>query len=103
MSGMMTDILRKSLELFRLIPRSDLLARVTPTHPTPDQIVPGEMTIVRDGVARVVPNERGAYTTPSVVAFTNEGGTLTGEAAQALVQAADAIETVLTEEGEEVN
>ena len=46
----MIDILRKSLELFRLIPRSDLLARVTPTHPTPDQIVPGEMTIVRDGV-----------------------------------------------------
>ena len=46
----MIDILRKSLELFRLIPRSDLLARVTTTHPTPDQIVPGEMTIVRDGV-----------------------------------------------------
>ena len=39
------------------------------------------VAIVRDGVARVVPNERGAYTTPSVVAFTNEGGTLTGEAA----------------------
>lgn len=50
MSGMMIDFLRKSLELFRIIPRSDLIARITPTHPKPDQIVLGEMTIVRDGV-----------------------------------------------------
>ena len=47
---MMIDTLRKSLELFRLIPRSDLITRITPIHPSQDQIVPGEMTIVRDGV-----------------------------------------------------
>ena len=39
------------------------------------------VAIVRHGVACVVPNERGAYTTPSVVAFTGDGRTLTGEAA----------------------
>ncbi len=46
----MIDTLRKSLELFRVIPRSDLIARITPTHQAPDQIVSGEITIVRDGV-----------------------------------------------------
>jgi len=47
---MMANWLRKGLELFCLIPRSDLVAEFTPRHPAPDQIVPGEMTIVRDGV-----------------------------------------------------
>lgn len=50
MNVMMIDVLRRSLELFRIIPRSDLIVRITRAHPTPDQIVPGEMTIVRDGV-----------------------------------------------------
>ena len=48
--SMMIRTLRRSLKLFRLILRSDLVTKVTPEHPTPDQIVPGEMTIVRDGV-----------------------------------------------------
>ena len=30
--------------------RSDLVAWINPTHVAADQIVPGEMTIVRDGV-----------------------------------------------------
>ena len=47
---MMIDFLRKSLEFFRIIPRTDLVALITPTHPTPDQIKAGEMTIVRDGI-----------------------------------------------------
>ena len=47
---MKIDILRKSLELFRFIPRSDLVVKTTPSHPAPDDIVSGEMIIVRDGV-----------------------------------------------------
>lgn len=47
---MITDFLRKSLELFHAIPQSDLVAKITPTHPTQEQILPGNMTIVRDGI-----------------------------------------------------
>lgn len=50
MNGMITKLLRKSLEITRIIPRSDLVVRITSAHPAPDQIVPGEMTVVRDGV-----------------------------------------------------
>lgn len=49
----MIDILRKSLELFRIIPRRAPVDRVTPTPPRPDQIVTGDMTIVRDGVDKM--------------------------------------------------
>jgi Family of unknown function (DUF6527) len=49
-SGMMIKLLRKSLELTGIIPRSDLVVRITSAHPAPDQIVPGEMTVVRDRV-----------------------------------------------------
>lgn len=47
---MLVDVLRKSLELLRLIPRNELVARVTRMHPRPEQIVPGGMIIVRDGI-----------------------------------------------------
>lgn len=50
MSGMMTDSLRKSLEQVRLIPQSDLIAKIIPIHSTPDEIMPEEMPIVHDSV-----------------------------------------------------
>lgn len=50
MSGMMIDILWKSLEFFHIIPKGDLIAKIKSAHPTPDQILPGEVTIMHDGV-----------------------------------------------------
>ena len=46
---MFRNIARRSLEVLRLIPRSQFLAEVQAFHPTPEQLRPGRLIIVRDG------------------------------------------------------
>ena len=45
---MLGNIVRRSLEVIRLIPRSRLLAKVQAVHPTPEQLCRGTLIIVRD-------------------------------------------------------
>lgn len=46
---MISNIVRRSLELLRLIPRSQLVAQIQGLHPSPDQLRPRNLIIVRDG------------------------------------------------------
>ena len=45
---MLRNIARRSLEALRVIPRSEFMAEVQAFHPTPEQLRPGKLFIVRD-------------------------------------------------------
>ena len=45
---MLRNIVRRSLEALRVIPRSEFMAEVQAFHPTPEQLRPGKLFIVRD-------------------------------------------------------
>ncbi|WP_247738588.1 DUF6527 family protein [Shimia sp. R9_2] len=45
---MIRNFFRKILETLRLVPRSNLSCRIFSRHPSPDQLVFGEVAIVRD-------------------------------------------------------
>lgn len=46
---MLRHLLREALVALRLIPRPDLSVRVAADHPSPDDLVPGRLVVVRDG------------------------------------------------------
>ena len=47
-SQMLRTIARRCLEVLRLVPQSHFLAKVQAIHPTPEQLCPGTLIVVRD-------------------------------------------------------
>ena len=45
---MFRDTVRRWLETCRLIPRSQMIGRIQPSHPTPEQLDAGLLVVVRD-------------------------------------------------------